>query len=224
MQSFKHLSDGVLIRKLEEKVANENGCTAEVVELIAEAEGRQLGRGMGYQSMFLFCVHGLHLSEDAAYKRIQAARAARSCPAVLQGLADGRLSLTVVVRLKPHLTRENWRELLRASVHKTKAEVEQMLASRFPKADVPTSIRPVARVVAAAQAQVPVESCTGPAADPTNGTISQLVPEPVGAIPTANDAAPVIAAVNSADPKEPAAPAVQPTPARVEPLSAESYK
>src|SRR5262249_39949058 len=115
---FKHLSDGVLVRTLEEKVAAENSCTAEVVALIAEVEGRRLYAGMGFESMFEYCVLRLHLSEDAAYKRIQAARAARKVPAVLAGLADGRLSLTVVVRLRPHLTRENWRQLLNASVHK----------------------------------------------------------------------------------------------------------
>src|SRR5215831_8304864 len=208
MQSFKHLSDGVLIRTLEEKVASENNCTAEVVALIAEVEGRQLYRGMGYQSMFLYCVHGLHLSEDAAYKRIQAARAARTCPAILQGLADGRLSLTVVVRLKPHLTRENWRELLRASVHKTKTEVEQMLASRFPRPDVPTSIRPVEPAMETAVA----------------GPVPQLVPEPVGSIATAIDAASVMGTHGNPEPAGLSAPTVPATPGRVDPLLAESYK
>jgi len=38
----------------------------------------------------LVCVDALHLSEDAAYKRIQAARAARQYPQSFAAVADGR--------------------------------------------------------------------------------------------------------------------------------------
>src|SRR5687768_7383029 len=81
--------------------------------------------------MHSYCIHELHLSDAAAFKRIRAARAAREYPAFRAALADGRLHLSAVVVLAPSLRPENAEELLAAAVHKTKAEVELMLAHRF---------------------------------------------------------------------------------------------
>jgi hypothetical protein len=78
-------------------------------------------------------VDELHMSEDTAYKRIQAARAARDFPEILDRLEDGRLHLTAVVILKPHLTRENAAELLDAGSHRTKSELEHVLAACVPE-------------------------------------------------------------------------------------------
>ena len=49
----------------------------------------------------LYCVHELHLSEDSAYKRTQAARTARQFPAIFDAVAKGRLHLTGVNRWPP---------------------------------------------------------------------------------------------------------------------------
>jgi hypothetical protein len=47
---------------------------------IAEVDERRLYLEAAYPSMFAYCVGALRFSEDAAYKRIQAARAAsRAC-------------------------------------------------------------------------------------------------------------------------------------------------
>src|SRR5438552_4161181 len=81
-------------------------------------------------------IHELRLSEDAAYKRIQAARAARQFPALFTALAEGRLHLAGICLLAPHLTPENAEELIAAATHKTKCEVEQLLAQRFPRAEL----------------------------------------------------------------------------------------
>jgi hypothetical protein len=90
--------------------------------------------------MFSFCVHELRLSEEAAYKRIHAARAARRFPAIFPALADGRLHLTAVVLLAPHLTEATATDLLKAAEHKTKSEIEKLLAERFPRPDLPTKL------------------------------------------------------------------------------------
>jgi 5-methylcytosine-specific restriction endonuclease McrA len=81
------------------------------------------------------------MSEETAFKRMRAARAARKFPALYPALADGRLHLTAVVLLAPHLTPENVDELVAAASHKTKAEIELLLAERFPRPDVETSVR-----------------------------------------------------------------------------------
>jgi hypothetical protein len=91
--------------------------------------------------MFAYCVRELGLSEDAAAKRIHAARVARRFTMLLVALAGGRLSLSAVVLLAPHLTPENAEELIGTAAHKTRAEIEVLLAQRFPKPDLPQVLR-----------------------------------------------------------------------------------
>ena len=91
--------------------------------------------------MFRYCTEILHLSEPEAYFRITAARAARQHPVLLSMLADGRLHLTAIVLLAPHLTADNESELLSRAVHRSKHQIEQLLAELFPQADVPATIR-----------------------------------------------------------------------------------
>jgi hypothetical protein len=75
------------------------------------------------------------MSEDAAYRRITAARAARRSPAIFPMVADGRLHLTAVLLLAPYLTRETADGLLRVAVGKTKEEIQRLLAERFPQSE-----------------------------------------------------------------------------------------
>jgi hypothetical protein len=51
------------------------------------------------------------------------------------------LTLTSIRLLAPHLTVDNYRELVNAALHKTKREVEVLVAARQPKPTVPTVIR-----------------------------------------------------------------------------------
>jgi 5-methylcytosine-specific restriction endonuclease McrA len=84
------------------------------------------------------------MSGDAASKRIQAARIAREFPAILPAVAEGRLHLSAVVLLAPHLNKETAEKLLAAASNKSKAEIELLLVHRVPKPDVPTCIEAVA--------------------------------------------------------------------------------
>jgi hypothetical protein len=114
--------------------------SAETLADPAEVDARRLHRAAAYPSMFARCVGVLHLSEDAAYKRIEAARAARRCPAIFPALAEGRLHLSAVVLLAPHLAEETADELLAAATHRTRAALEQWLAGRFPRPDLLTRV------------------------------------------------------------------------------------
>jgi hypothetical protein len=60
---------------------------------------------------------------------------------ILAMLADGRLHLTAIAMLAPHLTPENRDLLLERAAHKTKREVEELLARLAPRPDAPTVIR-----------------------------------------------------------------------------------
>src|SRR6266516_6691956 len=77
-------------------------------------------------------------------KHIRAARTARRFPVIFSAVADGRLHLSAVVLLTPHLTSANAAELVAAAAYQTKAEVQQLLARRFPKPDVSALLEAIA--------------------------------------------------------------------------------
>src|SRR5262245_48786435 len=126
-----YLSNHALGRELTAAIAREDVGTATVLDHIAEYDERKLYRPAGYPSMFAYCVEVLHRSEEAAYKRIRAARAARRFPVIFDMVADGRLHLSGVVLLAAYLTEHTAQELLEAATHRTKLEIEQLLAERF---------------------------------------------------------------------------------------------
>ena len=142
--TFAHLSDAVLLRDLAALVAQDRVTTATLLAHIAEVDARRLYVPAGYASMHAYCVEEMRLSEDAAYKRIQAARAARQYPALFGALANGRLHLAAVCLLAPHLTAENAGELIEVATHRRKSEIEGFLAHRFTPPEVPAVVRTLA--------------------------------------------------------------------------------
>ena len=137
---LSRLSDAALIESAQLAVRRERSCTAEVVAHIAEVGARKLHLRAGYSSLRDWCIAALGLSEDAAYKRIHAARASRRVPQLLPMLQSGDLSLSVIVTLAPVLTPKNSRELLASAARKTRAEVLELIAERFPQPDLPTHV------------------------------------------------------------------------------------
>ncbi len=135
------LSDEQLVGEIKQLISQECRSLAELLSLLAEMDERRLYATLGFSSLFTFVVQELHLSEDAAYKRIHAARAARRFPVILPLISEGRINLTTVTILSPILTEENHAELLMKSVHMSKLEVERMKAAYAPKPDVPDMIR-----------------------------------------------------------------------------------
>jgi hypothetical protein len=138
-----HLSDGALIAEVTRCARDERHATAQLVAHLAELDARQLYLGAGKSSLFAYCHDVLGLSADAAYNRVEAARVCRLFPQTLAQLDDGSLTVTSVRLLSRHLTAENHRELLAAASRRSKREVEELVAVRFPKPDTPTSVRKV---------------------------------------------------------------------------------
>jgi HNH endonuclease len=127
---LSRLDKNELFRRFNLARARERGISAEVLAYIAEIDRRKLYRDRGYGSMFSFLVGEHGYSDDAALKRIQAARASRSFPILLSALADGRLHLTAICLLAPHLTVDNARGLVAEATHRRSAEIERLLALR----------------------------------------------------------------------------------------------
>ncbi len=140
---FRDLSDSQVIAEVDRLAKSERGATANLVAAIGEMDVRRLYLGQGCSSMFTYCTQMLHLAEHAAYNRIEAARTARKFPAILGLLADGRVHLSAVRLLAPHLTGDNHAALLNEASHKSKREIEQIVARLLPRADVRTSVRKV---------------------------------------------------------------------------------
>lgn len=137
-----HLPDAVLHRDLKKLAAQERDASADVLAHIAEVDFRKAYVPEAYDSISAYCVGELRLSEDAAAKRIQVARAGRQSPAIFAALAEGHVHLSGLVLLAPHLTPENTAELLAAATHKRKSEIERLVAERFPKLPSPTLLVP----------------------------------------------------------------------------------
>ena len=87
--SLSHLTDHALLAEAQRVVAHERQATAQVIALLMELDARRLYLGEGYSSLFVYGTQVLHLSEHATYGRIEAARAARRFPVLLDLLADG---------------------------------------------------------------------------------------------------------------------------------------
>src|SRR5262245_19385648 len=141
--SYSHDADHVLLRDTRALVGQDSETSAELIARLAEIDARKLYRAAGFSSMHAFCVGDFHLSEDAASKRIHAARAAREFPVLFAAVADGRLHLSAVVMLASHLHPWNVEELVAAAAHKSKSQIERLLAERFPRADLPARLEPI---------------------------------------------------------------------------------
>ena len=138
---LKSLSDDELLRCLSEVLAQSRRVEWVLVAHIAEVDARRLYANEGSPSMFQYCLEVLHLSESEAYRRIAAARLSRSYPVLLNMLEDGRIHLAGIAVLKKHLTDANHEDVLARATHKTKRELEELVAELAPKPDVAPTIR-----------------------------------------------------------------------------------
>src|SRR5262245_46437962 len=116
---FAQVSDDDLLRRLGSLVGDSRRTESDLVAHIGEVEERRLYAREGAPSMFAYCTEVLHLSGAEAYLRIAAARAAREHPRLLEMLRDGRLHLSGIAVLAPHLTRENAVALLERATHRS---------------------------------------------------------------------------------------------------------
>jgi hypothetical protein len=136
------LSDQDLLARLETLAGKEREASVELLAHLAALDTRKmLYAARGYGSLFSYCTQALRLSEDAACNRIEAARACRRFPQILELLASGSLTLTSVRLLAPHLTPENHEAVLEKARHRTRREIEGLVAELAPRPDLPSTVR-----------------------------------------------------------------------------------
>jgi hypothetical protein len=155
---FAQVSDDELLRRLAALLGDARRVEADLVAHIGEVDERRLYAREASPSMFRYCTDVLHLSEAEAGLRITVARAARAHPAILEMLADGRLHLSGIALLGPHLTPENAAAVLGRAAHRSKREIEELVAELDPRPDVPSVVRrlPVRTVAVAPPREAPM--------------------------------------------------------------------
>src|SRR5262249_26151509 len=102
--------------------------------------------------LFVYCTRVLRMSESAAYARIEAARTARRFPVILEMSANASITLTTVLLLAPVLNAANHGEVLATATHKSKREVQEIVARLRPASVVQPTIRKLAAVTLPASA------------------------------------------------------------------------
>jgi hypothetical protein len=191
--TLKHLPNAVLLRDLALLVTRDRSTTAALLAYLAEFDARRLYAPAGYDSMHAWCVAVLRFSDDAAYKRIRAARTARDFPAIFDAVATGRLHLTAVCLVSAHLTAGNVDELILLVTHRLSADVRRLLAERFPDPDRPMLFAATVPPPASNSASVPEENTSElvlkpvvPNAEtPRHPAISASLPPAAAALPPA---------------------------------------
>lgn len=211
------LRDDELESRLKRLAGIERKALVLLLAHLGEFDGRRLYSDRGHPSLFAYCLQVLGYSEQAAYKRIQAARAARAHPEILQRLADGEITMTAIVILAPHLREDNASELLSAARGRRTRDVEALAARLAPRPDCPDMIRAL-RAPAPAPAPAPTPA---PTPDPAPALAPAPATDPAPApTPPPGPAAPPAPAVEEINSRQPAS---RLSVGVIEPLSAERH-
>jgi hypothetical protein len=140
MPSLSTFSDAELLARVAAVVQAERIASADVIEHLMEVERRRLYLDQACSSLYAYCRERLGYSEDAALKRARVARLALRLPRVLDEIHSGAIHLTGLFLLDRYLNDENAEGLLAEARHKSRRELEKILAIRFPRPDVPPRI------------------------------------------------------------------------------------
>src|SRR4029077_17608608 len=139
-EALSRLSDRDLLAAVSRLATGQRDATVSLIAHLAELHARRLHEQAGFSPLYPSCIVAVGLSESEAYDRVKAAKLVRRYPLVLTLLAAGQINLTTVRLGGPPLTVGKPEELLFAACGKRKRELQELLAQRFPQADVPFSI------------------------------------------------------------------------------------
>ena len=139
--SLQSLSDDQLLAQLAAILRDSRRVEADLVAHIAAVDERRLCLREACPSMFSYCVERLYLSEPETALRIVVARASLRHPVLLDMLRDGRLHLSGIALLAPHLTEQNRDAVLSRATHLSKRRIEELVAELAPRPDAPALVR-----------------------------------------------------------------------------------
>ncbi len=134
------VSDECLAESITHLLRADRRVMARLLAHLAEIEERRLHLQQAFPSMFEYCI-SVGMSEDEAGRRVCAAGVAKHFPVIYRLLAEGRLSLSVICKLKHYLTADNHEELLVGVAGLSFRKAEAWLALRFAQPDAPSKVR-----------------------------------------------------------------------------------
>jgi len=140
---LSHLSDAALLSGTRRLVGTSNQLFADLLAHIAEVEARGIHRTRACSSLYTYCIYELRFSEDAAFRRVGAARLVKAFPVLFDAVASGELHLTGLLLVGPHLTQTNCLEVLARAKHRTKKEIMRLVRELAPLPNVPARIEPL---------------------------------------------------------------------------------
>jgi hypothetical protein len=130
---FAHLSDPELLASTRRLVGATNQVLAELLSHLAEVEARGVHRDRLCTSLYTYCVYELRFSEDAAYRRVAAARLVQRFPLLYDAIASAWAA--------PHGSKHCKRAAAREAPHQK--ELGQLVRQLDPLPDVPAGILPL---------------------------------------------------------------------------------
>jgi hypothetical protein len=143
MEAVGALTDDDLLAGTRRLVCQSNRMLAALLAHLAEVETRGIHRKRACASLYTYCIYELRMSEDAAYRRVAAARLVKRFPAIFGSVQRGELHLTALLLLAPHLTEANVSEVLARAKFRTKKEIVKLVRLLSPLPDVPSRIEPL---------------------------------------------------------------------------------
>ena len=123
--------------RISELARREHSALADLLLAVAEFDGQDVYRQLGYSSLFDFLHREVGLSRGSAYYRQVGARMIRRFPEVEGPVRDGKLCITTVSELAKVMTEENRAEVLPMFFGLSRQEAKQLVARLRPLELVP---------------------------------------------------------------------------------------
>ncbi len=132
------LSDEELVSHVASLCLEGRRLVARLIVFLIEIEDRSLDKKSACSSMWAFCTERLNMSEGETSRRLNAANLVRRFPSVLGRLERGEVHLSALRRVGPYLNDENLDVVLDEAKGKTRSQLNEMIARRFPRPNAPT--------------------------------------------------------------------------------------
>jgi len=135
MKSKSQIVDEIHQRGLA-AVARFKSCEIELIEVLEQADRFRVHTAMGFSSLFVYATSGLGLSDEVAYIYINVARKAREVPALKEAIRAGAVSVSKAKRITPVLKPENQQHWIDLAARCSKRELEKLVATENPRAEI----------------------------------------------------------------------------------------
>ena len=132
------LSDEALVSRIALLCLEGRRLVARLIVHLIEVEDRALDKKSACSSMWVFCTDRLKMSAGETSRRLNAARLVRRFPSVLAWIERGEVHLSALRQLGRYLDEENVDAVLDEAKGKTRSQLDEMIARRFPRPNAPT--------------------------------------------------------------------------------------